>query len=206
MLLYKVLRFIARPIVSILFPTKVLGKENFPDGRAVIMCNHYSSADSILIGTKLLKNSINCVAKKEAFKNKLVGKLFVKIGAIPVDRESPGLETHKKIMNVLKNNDILMIFPEGTRNKEGTKELAPLKHGAGLYAVKGKAEVTPMLFHHKPKMFKRNYLIVGKPISLDDYYDKHHSLIKEEVTELLTKAMNNLRTEVDTYVEKRCKA
>lgn len=205
MLFYKVLRFFVRPILAVLFPTKVIGKENFPTGRAVVICNHYSSADSLVLGAKLFKNSVNCVAKKEAFENKLVGKIFEKIGAISIDRDAPGLVAHKRIMNVLKNDDILLIFPEGTRNKEGTSIMAPIKHGAGLYAVKGKADITPMLYHHKHKMFHRNYIIVGKPISLEPYYDRNNSEIKEEITNLITAKLADLRVEIDQYVNNRKK-
>jgi len=203
MVFYKICRFFARPIIGLLFPTTIIHKENFPEGKAVITCNHYSTGDSLVIGAKLLKNSINCVAKKEAFKNKLAGWLFTKFGAISVDRDAPGLQTHKQIINVLNNNDILLIFPEGTRNKEGTPQMAPLKNGAALYAVKGKAQITPMLYHHKHKLFTRNYLIVGKPISLEQFYDKPNSDIKEEVTALLTEKMNELRVEVDAYVNNK---
>lgn len=203
MFLYKFLRFIIRPLAAILFPTKVINKENFIDTRAVVICNHYSLVDSVMIGVKFLKRSINAVAKKEAFSNKFIGNIFEKIGAIPVDRDAPGLKTHKKIMNVLKNDDILLIFPEGTRNLEGDKKLAPFKHGAGLYAVKGQAIVIPMLYHQPPKMFRKNYLIVGKPIHLDYYYGKHSSQIKEAVTELLTEKMNDLRRDLDMYIDKK---
>lgn len=197
------MRFIARPIIGLLFPTKVIGRENFPKGKAVIICNHYSTADSLVIGSKLLKNSINCVAKKEAFKHKIVGWMFTKFGAISVDRDAPGLATHKKIMGVLSSNDILLIFPEGTRNKDGTEQMAPFKHGAALYAVKGKADIIPMLYHHKHKMFKRNYLIIGKPISMEEFYDKPNSYIKEDATELITEKMNELRIEINSYVDNR---
>lgn len=205
MLFYKVFRFLLRPLINFLFPTKIIGKENFPKEKAVVICNHYSTADSLVIGSKLLKNSINVVAKKEAFNNKLVSKIFIKLGAIPVDREMPKLNTHKKIMKVLNNDDILLIFPEGTRNKEGTPYIAPLKHGAGLYAVKGKAKVTPMLYHHKHKLFIRNYLIIGKPISLEQYYNKNSNTFKEEVTALLTDKMNELRKEIDFIVKNKKK-
>ncbi|MGI6701617.1 MAG: lysophospholipid acyltransferase family protein [Christensenellales bacterium] len=206
MLFYKIIRFILRPVIAILFPTKVIHKDNFPKtGKAVVISNHYSTADSLVIGAKLLKNSINCVAKKEAFSNKFVGWLFTKLGAISVDRDAPGLQTHKKIMNVLNNDDILLIFPEGTRNKAGTPELAPLKPGAALYAIKGKAPLVPMLYHHKHKMFKTNYLIVGKPFTLERFYDKSGPEVKQEATDILTKSMNDLRIEIDAYVENKNK-
>lgn len=202
-MIYKVLRAILRPFIALFFPTKVIGKENFINGKAVVICNHYSTADSLIIGAKFFKKSINCVAKKEAFSNKFVGWLFTKLGAISVDRESPGLTTHKKIMSVLHNDDTLMIFPEGTRNKEDTHELAPLKQGAALYAIKGKASIVPMLFYHSPKMFRRNYLIIGKPFTLEQFYDKPGSQIKEEATELLTAQMNKLRLEINNYVNEK---
>ena len=80
-------------------------------------------------------------------------------------------------MKVLKEGKKLVIFPEGTRNKTG-EELQELKSGAGLIAVRTKTPVVPVMFLKHPKIFRRSYMIVGKPFELKEFYDK--KLTKED--------------------------
>ena len=66
-------------------------------------------------------------------------------------------------MNALKNDEGITIFPEGTRNKSG-ENLQELKSGAALFALKGRASVVPIILLHKQRVFRRNYMYVGKQI------------------------------------------
>ena len=95
-----------------------------------------------------------CVAKKELFKNKLI-KIFLKgMNAIPIDRQKVEISTVKKCLSVLKNNKILTIFPEGTRNK--TKEpLGDIKSGASIFATKSNSPIVPIWIKKKVPQQKR---------------------------------------------------
>ena len=53
-----------------------------------------------------------------------------------------------------------------------------LKGGAGVFAVKTKSPVVPVMFLKKPKAFRRTYYIVGEPFELSEFYDK--KLVKED--------------------------
>lgn len=204
MFIYKVVRTIALPLFAICFPTKVINKEKFPKNqKTVVICNHYSKYDGLILAAKFFKKKLNCVAKKEAFSNKLGGKFFRKIGLIPVDREKPGISTHRSIMKVFKENGQLLIFPEGTRNRKGDKNMAPFKVGAGRYALLGKANVTPVMYHHSPRFFNKNYIMVGDQIDLTPYFNNKTHDVAVEVTKLITDSMNKLRIELDAYVESK---
>ncbi len=205
-MLYKFLRLIAIIYTSIFFPTKVINKSNFIGGKSVVICNHYSSMDSILLGSKLFKNDLNCLGKQEAFDNvKIVGKMFIKCGGIPVDRDAPGLTTHRKLLSVLKENKTLLIFPEGTRNASGDSQLAPLHEGAGVYATRCNAPLVPVMFYTKPTRYKKNYLIIGKPYSFDYLNGKSNKEIKEEVVQVMVQKFAELRHEINEYVENKNK-
>ena len=142
------------------------------------------------------------LAKKELFENKLLGFLVKGLGAFPVDREHLSPSTFKTVMTELKNDHQIFIFPEGTRNKEGTKELLEIKSGFLAVASKGDCPITPMLLYRKPKAFRRNYIIVGEPFYLEGENPKR--LTKEELElnlERYLKVMNDLRSELDEKVE-----
>lgn len=202
MTFFTFMKIFISPFVRFLFPVKIIGKENLiTDKRALIICNHYSGMDTTVLVGRIFKKELNVITKVEAFESK-IGNAFLKhIGCIPIVRGEPDMSAHKKILSVLKNDKQLMMFPEGTRNKELSKKLLPFKTGAAVYAIKTKAPVVPMIYYRKTGVFKKTYLVIGKPISLEKYYDKNVNNIKDEATDLIYNKMLNLRIKTDDYVE-----
>ena len=162
-MLYRITRWFLIPFLAIFYPTKVFCKEKFSEESAIICCNHYASSDVLIIGAKLLKRDMNVLAKAELFKGKFTSAYLTKLGAIKVNRGTPELSVHKEILRRLKAGKQILIFPEGTRNLAGTHDMADLKAGAAVYALKARVPIIPLMFHHQSKRFKRNYLIVGLP-------------------------------------------
>lgn len=156
---------------NILYPCKIYGKENIPKGSAVFVCNHFSALDCGYIA-KVYNKDIYFLAKKELFKRKLFGKIVTSYGAIPIDREKPDIKSLFVATKVLKDGHKLTIFPEGTRNITGTNELQSIKGGTVVFAVKAKCPIVPMMIENKAKIFRKNSIIIGKPFSLDGFYDK----------------------------------
>jgi len=187
--------------IRLMFPTKVIGKNNLPKKQGyVLTCNHYSNMDPILLNIYLNKK-IRFMAKKELFNTKLKAWLFKKIGAFPVDREKMDISTFKFALNTLKDGKILGIFPEGTRNKTGNEDLQEIKSGAIVFAGKVEAPVVPAVLYKKSRFFRRNYLLIGEPIVLEAENPKKMS--QEEInfnTQKLTDAMNKLR---EDFVNKK---
>ena len=199
-----VIAFIVVFFPVILFhPTKFLHKENLPKRgkKAIITCNHYSNWDAFIIDVCLFRK-FRFLAKKELFENKFMGFLYGQLAAIPVDRENVAPSTFKKVLTELKKDKQIFIFPEGTRNKQGTKTLGEIKSGFLTFASKGECDITPMLFYRKAKFFRRNYVIIGKPFKLEGENPKR--LTKEELEMNLERYLNvlaDLRKELDGYVE-----
>jgi len=178
----------------------VLNKEKFSTESAIICCNHYASSDVLVVANKLLKKDLNVLAKSELFKGKFSSWFLTKMGAIKVNRGTPEVSVHKEILRRLKAGKQILIFPEGTRNMAGTHDMADFKSGAGVYAMKAKVPIIPLMFHHQGKPFRKNYLIVGDPIDLSDYYGKNMHEVKDEVSRLLHDKMEALHTELDEKV------
>lgn len=202
MTFFTFMKIFISPFVRFLFPVKIIGEENLiTDKRALIISNHYSGMDTTVLVGRIFKKELNVITKVEAFESK-IGNAFLKhIGCIPIVRGEADMTAHKKILSVLKNDKQLMMFPEGTRNKELSKKLLPFKTGAAVYAIKTKSPIIPMIFYRKTGVFKKTYLVIGEPISLEKYYDKNANDIKDEATELIYNKMLNLRIKTDDYVE-----
>ena len=198
--MYRFFRWLAKPFIALLHPTKVFNKEKFTEDSAVICCNHYDSSDVLVVAAKLLKKDLNVLAKAELFKGKFSSWFLTKLGAIKVNRGTPEVSVHKEILRRLKIGKQLLIFPEGTRNLAGTHDMADFKSGAGVYAMKAKVPIIPLMFHHQSKPFRRNYLIVGDKIDLSDFYGKNMHEVKDEVAKFLHDKMEALHQELDAKV------
>ena len=198
--MYRFFRWLLKPFLALIHPTKLLDKQKFSDETAIVCCNHYASSDVLIVAEKLFKKEINCLAKAELFKGKFRSWLLRKIGAIKVNRGTPEVSVHKEILGRLKSGRQILIFPEGTRNLAGTHEMAEFHTGAGVYAIKAKVPIIPLMFHHQSKPFHRNYLIVGDKIDLSDFYGKNVHEVKDGIASLLHDKMEELHLELDRRV------
>ena len=114
--LYKIGKAILGPIYKRHYRPTIIGIENIPDsGNAIIAGNHIHLYDqcNVIISTN---RPIFYMAKKEYFEDKKTKWFFEGVGCIPVDRSRKDEEAVESALNVLKNKDLLGIFPEGTRN------------------------------------------------------------------------------------------
>ncbi len=152
--------------VKILLPTKVVGKENMPlPKRIITVSNHLSMLDIPVVAINV-PGYRHLIGKKELAENWFVRFLMKHIDAIPIDRGTADLTAMRKILRCLKNDESLAIYPEGTRNKTD-EELHEVKAGAAVFALKGNAQIVPIMIYRKPRFFRRNYIYVAPAFSLD---------------------------------------
>lgn len=201
---YKYLRNIIKPFTHILWPVTIINQSKFSESKAIYICNHYSFFDPVVMYTDLFTTKFNALMKSEMTTNhKFWGKVLMDVGGIPVKRGEPDLRAVKKCMTVLKNNDPLLIFPEGMRNKSGSKAMLEMKDGTSLFAIKTKSPVIPMMFYKPIRLFRRTYLMIGNPISLEEFYDNNTAESRDAATEKIHQSMVALRKEIDALVENK---
>lgn len=210
---YRFLRVFLRPLNRILWPTRVINLENFDkiEGGLVI-CNHYSKVDALIPTAYMFKDELHVLAKYELFKVPIAGCFLKLMGGIPVHRGEADIEAVKAVLQVLKDNKKLLIFPEGTRNKSGSKELGEFKEGTARFSIKTKKPLLPMIYYRMPRIFRKNYLYIGEPISLDAYYSARTAEEYKQATDFVFRKMTETRALCDGYVEelkakkKKCRA
>ena len=127
---------IARHIVTFFFPIKVQGLENVPADRPVVFCaNHTSGFDPVLICCAFRSDyPVRLMAKKQLFSIPGLAWLIRNMGAFPVDRGNSDISAVKNSIGALRDGFSLVIFPEGTRIRDG-KRLEP-KSGAAMIAIR----------------------------------------------------------------------
>ncbi|MFW6278654.1 MAG: lysophospholipid acyltransferase family protein [Bacillota bacterium] len=172
------------------------GRENIPDsGPLIVMANHQSYCDPPLLGT-ILNRRIYFLAKKELFDTPVFGWVLNKIGVIPIKRGKPDLKALRRSFAVLKENKVLGVFPEGTRNKPGSNRKA--QPGAVLIALKSKAPILPVGIKNITKN-KRTRVSIGQPFTLDDFYDR--KLDSEEKKRAGKVIMDKIETEINKIAD-----
>jgi 1-acyl-sn-glycerol-3-phosphate acyltransferase len=185
--------------MKVIFPTKIKGKENLKGLKkqgAIIASNHTSNMDAVIFALNTWEKKYY-LAKKELFKNKLFGGIIKSIGAVKIDRGASDITSIKTCLKLLKENKKLVIFPEGTRNKNSENmELGEVKHGTAMFAIKAKVPILPMFISRKPKAFKKTQIILGKPFTLEEFYGrKLDSTALDECAKIIAEKMNELREE-----------
>ncbi len=115
------------------------------------------------------------MGKASLFKVPVVRFFAKKYGAFPVDREKADLSAIKNSLKTLKSKNILGIFPEGTRVKNGlTKDGRPpeIKAGFVMIAMKSKATMLPVRIDYKRMFFLFNSIkvYIGKPFTIDEEF------------------------------------
>lgn len=108
------------------------------------------------------KRQISFMGKKELFEKPILGWLFRKIGAFPVDREKGDIGALKTAIEILNSNNVMSMFPEGTRSKTG--ELGEFKRGATLIASRANVPIVPVKIVGNYKLFSKIILKIGDPL------------------------------------------
>ncbi len=183
---YRFGRAIIKLLNLILYNIHVEGEENIPETGGVVLCpNHISNYDPLAVATHM-KRQVHFMAKAELYKNFIVRKVLLAVGTIPVDRGKVSLETLKESLRVLKNGEILGIFPEGTRVKNGERR-KPME-GFVVFALKTKSPILPVHIEGEYKFRGKINIKFGKPIELNEYYGK--KVKPEEMSKISEKIMD----------------
>jgi 1-acyl-sn-glycerol-3-phosphate acyltransferase len=187
-------RFLFRLMFRVLFRCVVEGGENVPKtGGAIIAPNHMSFFDPPLTGAAL-KRPLNFMAKQELFEVPILGFLIKRTNAFPVKRGSQDMSAMRRAFALLEAERLLLMFPEGTRSKDG--KLGKGRAGAGMVACNAQVPLVPTRIENTYKIwrFKKVRIKFGAPI----YPPKDFA--KEDYLKLSQKALDAI---ADMKEEKR---
>jgi 1-acyl-sn-glycerol-3-phosphate acyltransferase len=121
-LLYWVIKAVLKPILRSLYRIRVHGLENIPkNGAAIVAANHLSFLDSFFIPLVIPRRKVTYLAKADYFKSWKTSWFFKGVGQISCEREggSKSQQSLEIALDVLKDGNLLGIYPEGTRSPDG---------------------------------------------------------------------------------------
>lgn len=138
---YSAARLSAAAVLGAITRWDVRGREHIPRaGGLIVACNHISFWDPPLVGAACPRE-LHFLAKEELFDAPLLGPLIRSVNAIPIRRGVADLTGLSRAIERLRGGDALLMFPEGTRMRDG--ELHPARPGVGMIAVHSDASVLP---------------------------------------------------------------
>lgn len=162
-LVYRILWVLA----GILFPWRTTGRERLPaEGGAVLCANHTSFLDPILVMLAATnRRQMRVVAKAELFRIPVLNWILKGLGIIPVKRGMSDVGSFKECLKALRSGELLLIFPEGTRVKDG--ESVEARAGAVLMAARAGVPVMPVYIGKKKRLFRRTDVVFGQAYELE---------------------------------------
>ncbi|MBN8200300.1 MULTISPECIES: lysophospholipid acyltransferase family protein [Bacillaceae] len=175
-------------VLKPIYRFEVIGKENFPAEGGVLLCsNHIDNLDPPVVGINAPR-PVYFMAKEELFNVPVLGKILPDLNAFPVKRGMSDREALRKGLGILKEGNVLGLFPEGTRSKTG--QLGKGLAGAGFFALRSEAHVVPCAIIGPYKAFSKLKVVYGKPIDMKELRERKASA--EETTELIMSEIGKL--------------
>lgn len=211
------------PLVKKLFIKKVSGLNNLPKRNFILVSNHQSYLDIIISGYICVPRKFHFIGQIDGWKG--MAKIFIRIvyfifGVIPLDRtkEKSRERAVEKAIEILKNGDTLVIYPEGRRSVNG--EIQEGKFGTARIFLKTGVPMLPAgfegtfeLFPPKGKLKVKRIIKVnvGSPLffkkefeegkDLDEKSAEYQGIIQKITDKMMEKIANLYEVDVNTASE-----
>jgi 1-acyl-sn-glycerol-3-phosphate acyltransferase len=131
-----------RALFKLYFRWRVYNAERVPlEGGVILASNHASFLDPPLVGSGV-RRGINYLARENLFRFPVMGWVLRQWQVVPVDRDGGGAAGLRAILDRLLLGGAIILFPEGTRTRDG--KLQPARSGIGLTVIKSTAPVVPV--------------------------------------------------------------
>ena len=176
---YGFFHYLAQNVHAMWFRGEVCGTENFPaEGPFLIASNHASHLDPPLAGCQVARQ-MRFFARKSLWDTRLLAWWLDRVETIPVERDSGDVGAINRVLQALKEDRAVVLFPEGTRSPDG--HLQKPKAGVGLMACKTGVPVVPCRIYGSfeaygkgaklPRFGTPISIVFGRPIPAADYDD-----------------------------------
>lgn len=165
-LFYAVVWTVVWPFFNLFHPVRCVGRKNLPAGAAVVCGNHSAMSDPFfLVYAAGLKHRMRVMAKAELMRVPVIGWLLKMAGVFGVDRGKADVTAIKTAMKCLKDGQKLLLFPEGTRVKNGVDKdgnEGEAKTGAAMLAMRTGSPLVPVYIPEEKKWFRFTTVIIGE--------------------------------------------
>ena len=197
---HNIINSILRLIIRLVrVQVNITGFENIPNDNFILVSNHQSAFDLIVIKPIFAKKPLIFIGKQVIFDWPIIGKWAKLLGNISIYRESDrsAIESIIKAIKAYEQGYPVFIFPEGTRSH--SNQMGPFKAGAFKLAIKPKANILIATVHNMDNIgrfwpFKRQKVSVHfHPLLTHEYYAHMNSqTLSEDVKNRIQKQLDLL--------------
>ncbi len=173
-------------------------------GPVLLVCNHQSFLDLIVLGVSIPHRHFHSMARSTLFEGDFAG-LIESLNAFPVDQESKGdLKAIRTAMDLLKQGQLVLVFPEGTRTEDGAVDefqkgilliLRRVKPTIVPAAVEGVFDVWP-IHAGRPKWRGYTAVAFGEPISSEELLARGEEVAMTDLHDQVDRLRLSLRDEL----------
>jgi 1-acyl-sn-glycerol-3-phosphate acyltransferase len=158
-----------------------------------------SFVDPPLVGSAF-REPIYYFARKTLFDHPVANFIFTRVNALPVDQSRPEISVLKRIIQLLKSEEKVLIFPEGERSWDGKLNMEG-QPGIGMIVSKSKVPVLPVRLFGAEKILPRGEkkirrhpvtLVVGEPIDFSELLADTSKNSKEKYQLIADKIMQSI--------------
>jgi len=189
--IYRLVWLLIRLLLHTYFHGRYFHAHRVPlTGPVILAANHASFLDPPLIGGGF-NRAVNYLARNTLMDSPVLGALLRRLNVVPVDRDGGGGAGLKAILDRLLVGGVILLFPEGTRTRDG--QLQPAKSGIGLTVIKSTATVVPVRVqgtfaalgrHMKFPMPRRVTVTYGEPLDFKSLREEARTCSKPRLKEI----------------------
>jgi len=141
--IYSFSQLLVRIFLRLFFGCRYSYEQQIPrTGALIVASNHVSYFDPPGVGAGIPREDIHFMAKRELFKNPVFGWLISFYHAVPISRSGMDWKGIAQVKDILGQGGAIILFPEGTRQKEG--KLGKARFGLGMLAQETGAAILPV--------------------------------------------------------------
>jgi 1-acyl-sn-glycerol-3-phosphate acyltransferase len=202
---WRTLQWICQNVFAVWLKYRARGIENLPSGPALIIANHQSFLDPLLIGLPL-QRPVSFLARDTLFKVPLIGWILRSTYVMPIRREAAGMESLRVSLQRLEEGYLVGVFPEGTRSHDG--RLGVMKPGVVALVRRAQVPLIPVAlsgtfeamprgaFFLRPRPVR---VVFGTPISVEELATFQGRGSEAALVSLVTERLTRVLEEADEW-------
>lgn len=179
----------------------VIGEENIPEGEAVLFVGNHRSYFDIVLTYARCPGLTGFIAKKEMEKIPLLSRWMKFLYCLFLDRDDirEGLKTILTAIDYVKRGISIMIFPEGTRNRnENQLDMLPFHEGSFKIATKSGCPIIPVTITNSSAVFEDQFprirpvpviIEYGKPVYPGKLSREEQKFIGKKIQDTILETM-----------------